>query len=81
MFLFGPWRQMKNMFAGKRIIATLVYLITLIATLVVAIVVKSVPLVIVMIIIQFIALVWYTLSYIPYARNLVCNAITGCFRK
>ncbi|RYG44148.1 hypothetical protein EON67_12100 [archaeon] len=81
MFLFGPWRQMKNMFAAKRIIATLVYLITLIATLVVAIVVKSVPLVIVMIIIQFIALVWYTLSYIPYARNLVCNAIGGCFRR
>lgn len=37
-------------------------------------------LVIVMIIIQFIALVWYTLSYIPYARNAVCGMFKGCFR-
>ena len=33
-----------------------------------------------MIIIQFLALVWYTLSYIPYARDLVWGCVTKCGR-
>jgi hypothetical protein len=40
-FLFGFWRQIKSMFAAKRIIATLIYLAALVGTLVVAFVVGS----------------------------------------
>lgn len=43
--------------------------------------VKSVIAVIFMIIIQFLALVWYTLSYIPYARDCVKSACMKCFSK
>lgn len=39
----------------------------------------SVIAVICMVIVQFMALVWYTLSYIPYARDLVWTAMTKCF--
>ena len=42
--------------------------------------IDSVILVVVMIIIQFLALVWYTLSYIPYARDLVWGCVTKCGR-
>jgi hypothetical protein len=31
-----------------------------------------------MIIVQFLALIWYTLSYIPYARDLVWGCLTKC---
>ncbi len=39
-FLVGPVKQLKNMFAQKRIIATIVFLSAMILTLVVAIVVR-----------------------------------------
>ena len=39
---------------------------------------KEVLPVILMIIVQFLALIWYTLSYIPYARDLVWSCITKC---
>jgi hypothetical protein len=39
-FLFGPLRQLKNMFQLKRITATLLYIAALIGTLVVAFVVR-----------------------------------------
>jgi hypothetical protein len=42
-FLFGPLRQIKNMFAMKRIVATLIYLSALIGTLVVAFTVSAPP--------------------------------------
>lgn len=33
-----------------------------------------------MILVQFLALVWYTLSYIPYARDLVWRMMANCCR-
>ena len=60
-FLVGPARQCKNMFHRKRVVATLIFLIALAATLGVAIGTKSMLLTLIMIVIQFCALVWYTL--------------------
>jgi hypothetical protein len=37
----GPWQQMKNMFHRKRVLATLLYLVTLIGTLLVAFLAQS----------------------------------------
>jgi predicted membrane channel-forming protein YqfA (hemolysin III family) len=78
--LFGPLKQVKNMFARKRAIATTVYLLALMGTIVVAVVTKNVPGTVCMIVVQFLALVWYTLSYIPYARDCVLKAMTSCCR-
>ncbi|CAM9196879.1 unnamed protein product [Discosporangium mesarthrocarpum] len=71
-FLSGPWSQVKKMFAPTRVAATVVYLSTLGLTLTVA----SLPVVplrgvflLVLVVVQFIAMVWYSLSYIPYARQ------------
>lgn len=37
----GPFTQMKNMFAAKRIISTIIVMISIVLTLVAAIVVKN----------------------------------------
>lgn len=55
--LFGPFKQIKKMFAKKRFIATTIYLLALIGTIVVAVTTKNVPGTLAMIAVQFIALV------------------------
>ncbi len=69
------------MFHKVRIIATLSYLTMLIVTLVVAVAYKGegkTALVILCIILQLLTLIWYTLSYIPFARDAVIKVCTSC---
>jgi hypothetical protein len=68
MFLMGPANQIKKMFASTRLIATIVMLLALVLTLVSAFALKDGLLVFLFVIIQFFALLWYSLSYIPFAR-------------
>jgi hypothetical protein len=77
MFLMGPWEQIKSMFSDDRRLATSVYLISVVLTIVSAIKVHSAILVLICIGIQLCALAWYSISYIPYARELVW----GCIKK
>jgi len=78
LFLSGPVKQLKAMFAKTRIIATIVYLGSIVATLVVAFETHSVAGVIILMIVQFLAYIWYCLSFIPFARNAVIGACQGC---
>lgn len=77
MFLMGTCSQLKSMFAKKRIIATIIYILSIVFTLVMALSVGIVGLVILAIIIQTAALFWYSISYIPYARTVFCNCCKG----
>lgn len=73
-FLMGPVSQLKNMFHSSRIGATLGYLIMIGVTLTVAFAYEGggkAFLVILCVIVQCLALTWYTLSYIPFARDMV----------
>jgi len=72
-FLMGPYRQCQNMFAQGRIVATCVFLISIVVTLIVALTTHNIVAVIIMLIIQFFAGLWYTLSYIPGARMMVTS--------
>jgi len=77
-FLIGPMRQFKKMFEKTRIIATIVFLLSIVATMVVAFVVQnSGALVLVCVVIQFLAFTWYSLSFIPFARD----AVIGCCKS
>lgn len=71
MFLVGPWKQTKNMFKEKRIVATSIYLVMLVITLVVAFKLQNGALVLICVFIQFLAMLWYSISYIPFARDVV----------
>eukprot|EP01120_Amphizonella_sp_Union-15-10_P010491 TRINITY_DN4204_c0_g1_i1.p1 TRINITY_DN4204_c0_g1~~TRINITY_DN4204_c0_g1_i1.p1 ORF type:complete len:159 (-),score=5.90 TRINITY_DN4204_c0_g1_i1:90-566(-) len=75
-FLVGPLRQLKTMFEPTRLIATIVYLVTLILTLFFAF--KGIfILTLICVIIQFLAFLWYALSYIPFARDVVKGCVRG----
>jgi hypothetical protein len=69
------------MFKKTRIIATLMYLGSMVGTLVVAFTMKDVPaqgaLVLVCVAAQYVAIVWYTLSYIPFARQWAKSCCTS----
>mmetsp|Transcript_28494 Transcript_28494/g.74866 ORF Transcript_28494/g.74866 Transcript_28494/m.74866 type:complete len:191 (-) Transcript_28494:194-766(-) len=76
-FLFGVTYQIKNMFKETRIIATTVMLAAIGLTLTAALYWKNIMLCIVFVCVQFLACVWYTLSFIPFARRMVTNCLSG----
>ena len=84
-FLFGPFSQLKKMFEKKRIIATIVFLVSLIATLILVFTFKDPEkewkkiVLIVLIIVQYIAFFWYCLSYIPYGQKMLEGCVKCCF--
>ncbi|XP_019405522.1 PREDICTED: vesicle transport protein SFT2A isoform X1 [Crocodylus porosus] len=77
-FLVGPIKQMKKMFETTRLIATLVMLFSFIATLCAVFWWGKKGLAVLFCILQFLAMTWYSLSYIPYARDAVMKCFTSC---
>ncbi|XP_059430100.1 uncharacterized protein LOC132163743 isoform X1 [Corylus avellana] len=70
-FLIGPGQQMRMMFDSTRVYATAIYLGCVVIALICALWIHNKILTIIAIIIEFCALVWYSLSYIPFARRMV----------
>ncbi|KNE68473.1 hypothetical protein AMAG_12650 [Allomyces macrogynus ATCC 38327] len=70
-FLTGPAKQVKNMFDETRRTATIVFLGVMVLTLVVAFTTKLAILCLIFSLIQFLALFWYSASYIPFARAAI----------
>lgn len=75
MFLVGPSKQCETMFDPKRRIASIAYLGSLLLTLLAAFMVKSRFLSLLCIICQYVALAWYSLSYIPYGQAMVLRIL------
>jgi len=71
MFLVGPTKQCASMMDSSRWVATSVYLASLVLTLLAAFLLKSRLICLVCIIIQYGALIWYSLSYIPYGQAML----------
>eukprot|EP00884_Botryococcus_braunii_P018939 jgi/Botrbrau1/5729/Bobra.0134s0005.1 len=78
MFLMGPIKQLSNMFDKGRIFATLAYLVSMFLTLFAALYMRSVILTLFFFAIQICALIWYSISYIPYAREMAWKVIGRC---
>ena len=76
-FLVGPCRQLKSMFDKKRIIATILALASMIFTIIYSLVIynpeKGIHKIIIWILVglQYVASIWYVLSYIPCAQKIV----------
>jgi len=78
-FLHGPRRQCTSMFHKTRVVATCVYLFCMVSTLIVV----GIPskkraktgVCISLVLLQFMALTWYCLSYIPFARQVVKHCL------
>ncbi|XP_012712506.1 vesicle transport protein SFT2B [Fundulus heteroclitus] len=78
MFLIGPLRQLKNMCAKVRALATAVMLVCLVLTLCAAFWWKNNGLALLFCVLQFLAFTWYGLSYIPFARDAVLKLFSVC---
>uniref|UniRef100_A0AAZ3RUZ8 Vesicle transport protein n=1 Tax=Oncorhynchus tshawytscha TaxID=74940 RepID=A0AAZ3RUZ8_ONCTS len=77
-FLMGPLKQLKRMFEPTRLIATCVMLLCLILTLCAVFWWGKKGLAIIFCILQFLAMTWYSISYIPFARDAVMKVFTSC---
>ncbi|XP_030012226.1 vesicle transport protein SFT2A [Sphaeramia orbicularis] len=77
-FLMGPLKQLKRMFEPTRLIATIVMLLCLVLTLCAAFWWNKRGLAIIFCILQFLAMTWYSISYIPFARDAVMKCFTTC---
>ncbi|XP_034040125.1 vesicle transport protein SFT2A [Thalassophryne amazonica] len=77
-FLMGPLKQLKRMFDPTRLIATIVMLLCLVLTLCAVFWWGKKGLAILFCILQFLAMSWYGISYIPFARDAVIKCFTAC---
>lgn len=73
-FLWGCLDQIKGMFDPVRVVATVVYLISICLTVYLAATSAGVAAIIVCMIVQFLAGLYYALTYIPYGREM----LKGC---
>ncbi|KAI8617885.1 Got1/Sft2-like family-domain-containing protein [Chytriomyces sp. MP71] len=76
-FLIGFLSQLKKMFDPSRLVAALIFIGSMIATLVVAFTLHSFILTLICCIVQWLALFWYSASYIPFARDLIKKCLGG----
>ena len=74
-FLMGPKKQCEYMMKPSRKITTIILFISMITCLIMAFTGISKIIVLIAIIVQFLALLWYVLSYIPGAQSLCSSCI------
>ncbi|XP_030157682.1 vesicle transport protein SFT2B [Lynx canadensis] len=78
VFLMGPVKQLKRMFEPTRLIATVMVLLCFTLTLCSAFWWHNKGLALIFCILQSLALTWYSLSFIPYARDAVKKCFAVC---
>ncbi|KAK0228142.1 Got1/Sft2-like family-domain-containing protein [Armillaria luteobubalina] len=74
-FLIGFFKQLKLMFKPVRVVATFIFLGSIVLVFIAAFVLDNDILCLIFVIIEYLAYTWYTLSYIPYARAAVTKAV------
>ena len=77
MFLWGPKIQCKKMFDPTRRIVTVIFLSCIIGVVCLIIWYPKWQIIMLLVIIQYCAYFWYTLSFIPFGRTIFCK----CFKK
>lgn len=77
-FLMGPWKQLKKMFNETRLVATLAMFVFMGLTLWSAFASGKKLRTLIFCFCQFLSMTWYSLSYIPYARDAVKKTVTSC---
>ncbi|MCD9638157.1 hypothetical protein HAX54_021931 [Datura stramonium] len=78
-FLIGPMQQLSMMMDPVRIYATSIYVGCVVLALICALLIHSKILTLLAIICEICALIWYSLSYIPFARRMVSNVTIRLF--
>ena len=71
MFLAGVKKQLQTMFQANRFEAACIYVVSVVLTLISAVRLKSSLLCIVFSVVQLACILWYALSFLPFARQTV----------
>jgi len=78
MFLRGPVAQIKSMAEPTRAFASIAMILFLVLTLVSGLVWDKAGLTLMFFVLQYLASIWYFLSYIPFARDAVKKCFETC---
>jgi hypothetical protein len=81
VFLVGPKAQLQSMLHNSRTGVTIVYLLSLLAVLYCSYAVRSIFVIVPLLIVQFVSLISYVLSYFPYGAAMVKRITTFFARK
>ncbi|XP_078428225.1 uncharacterized protein LOC144700651 isoform X1 [Wolffia australiana] len=79
VFLIGPCAQLRLMGDPVRIYATAIYFGSFFFALICAFMIRSKMLTLLSIVAEICALLWYSLSYVPFARRMVSNLVISCW--
>ncbi|KAG0502412.1 hypothetical protein HPP92_002484 [Vanilla planifolia] len=77
-FLIGPVQQTRMMLDPVRIYSTAVYIVSVILALVCALWIHNKVLTLIAIVIEICSLIWYSLSYVPFARRMASELLISC---
>ncbi|KAK9144004.1 hypothetical protein Scep_006029 [Stephania cephalantha] len=77
-FLIGPGQQIRMMFDPVRVYASAIYIGCVVLALICALWIHNKLLTVLAIICEICALIWYSLSYIPFARRMASQLIVSC---
>ncbi|XP_072998899.1 uncharacterized protein [Typha latifolia] len=77
-FLVGPEQQIGMMLDPVRVYATAIYVGCVVLALISALWIHNKVLTLIAIISEICALIWYSLSYIPFARRMVSELLISC---
>ncbi|XP_074555858.1 uncharacterized protein LOC141811712 isoform X1 [Curcuma longa] len=77
-FLIGPVQQARMMLDPVRVYVTIIYVGSVVVALVCALWIHSKLLTVIAIVSEICALLWYSLSYVPFARRMVSELLISC---
>lgn len=77
-FLSTPKGHCKDMKKKHRIIPSIVYFLSIIATIVIAVATQITGLVFLFLVIQVVAYYWYTISFIPFGQQIAKKICQCC---
>lgn len=80
-FLIGLRKQAKMAFAPKRRMSAILFLSSMVLTLIAALALKSMLLSLFFVLVQIGCSAWYSLSYIPFAQQIVGSVVKKCFSR
>ncbi|XP_020251422.1 vesicle transport protein SFT2B-like isoform X2 [Asparagus officinalis] len=77
-FLIGPVQQTRMMLDPVRFYASAIYVGSVVLALICALWIHNKVLTLIAIISEICALIWYSLSYVPFARRMVSELLISC---
>ncbi|KAN0038288.1 hypothetical protein ACTA71_000460 [Dictyostelium dimigraforme] len=81
VILVGVKKQIANIMSSKeRLYSTILYIGSIFATIYFALSLQSTILTLLFVVIQFITVIWYSLSYIPFGQSMITGTFSTVFK-